>query len=378
MSDPDAADPRAEAARRIATAQAELARLSPRELDDGSWFQSLLRRHTDRLLAEQGGLLAPWREKHPELGTPDLARRIVRSTAGKAALIGGAAGALVPVTAWASAGIGVGGTAALAMAELAALERLQVRMLLTLGELQGAPLQNDRVRDVVAIYAHLLKIKGVGRAAVYSRQALTAVCRAIGLKFVQRAAVKLAVPIVSVGIGGGMNYLLTRGLGAHAVTHFQALRDLRDPVALLGERPHAEKQIVLSLMLLIASSDGRMTRTERKALRAALAGATASPDERLALRDALEQPEAMLLSQAAAIADPEFGPLIVDLLGWMAAVDGQVGDAERALLERVAGAVGVDIDDEALADEVQLARLPDPTDAALRDSEADDTDATDD
>ena len=145
-------------------------------------------------------------------------------------------------------------------------------------------------------------------------------------------------------------------------------------MALLAERPHAEKQIVLSLMLLVASTDGRMTRTERKALRAALAGATDSAEERLALRDALDQPEAVLLEQAGHIEDPAFGGIIVDLLGWMAAMDGQVSDGERGLLERVADAVGVTIDDEALADEVNLARLPPADDGRAADEDGTDSD----
>jgi uncharacterized protein (DUF697 family) len=194
--------------------------IEPSTEADGGWFLRVLQRHTQTLVAEQGGLVAPWRAEHPDLDDLALARVIVRTSARKAALIGGASGAITPIAAWASAGTGLGGAAAIAVAELAALERLQLRMLLTLAELSGRPLDNDHINEIVTIYAHVLKVKGASRAATMGRQALVTLCRTIALRFMQRASVKLVLPIVAVGLGGGMNYLLTRGLGQHALSYF--------------------------------------------------------------------------------------------------------------------------------------------------------------
>lgn len=342
------------AQRALAKVKTELEGLKPAELDDGSWFHVLLRKHTTLLLRQQGQLVDPWRLKYPDLDDAALAKRIIRGTAGRAALIGGTAGALIPVTALASGGLGLTGAAALAFAELAALERLQIRMVLTLGELLDAPLANDRIHDVVSIYAHLLKIKGANRAAVYTRQAISALCRSIGLRFAQRAAVKLAVPIISVGVGGGMNYLLTRGLGHHAVRHFKARLDFRDPVLRLSDRPADEQRLVIGLMVLMASADGRIKRAERRALKATLADIASGPIDWSGL---LAQPEASLIAQVRQIDDPSFTQLVLELLSWMAAADGKVTRHERDLLERVASALGmellpeeVDVEDVALVE----------------------------
>lgn len=343
--------------RALAQVQSELEGFKPGELDDGSWFHVLLRKHTNLLLRQQGTLVDPWRLKYPDLEDAALAKRIIRGTAGRAALVGGTAGALIPVTALASGGLGITGAAALAFAELAALERLQIRMVLTLGELLDAPLENDRIHDVVSIYAHLLKIKGANRAAVYTRQAISALCRTIGLRFAQRAAVKLAVPIISVGVGGGMNYLLTRGLGHHAVRHFKARLDFRDPVLRLSDRPSDEQRLVIGLMVLMASADGRIRRAERKALKVALADVAAEPIDWGGL---LAQPEADLIAQVRAVDDPSFTQLVLELLSWMAAADGKVTTRERALLERVAGALGVELLPEVVEPDEDAALIDGP------------------
>lgn len=354
-SPPETAEPTKEAApageekarRALAKVKDELEGLKPAELDDGSWFHVLLRKHTNLLLRQQGMMVDPWRLKYPDLEPPALARRIIRGTAARAALIGGTAGALIPVTALASGGLGLTGAAALAFAELAALERLQIRMVLTLGELLDAPLENDRIHDVVSIYAHLLKIKGANRAAVYTRQAISALCRSIGLRFAQRAAVKLAVPVISVGVGGGMNYLLTRGLGTHAVRHFKARLDFRDPVLRLADRQADEQRLVFGLMVLMASADGRIRRAERRALKTALADTTA---ERIDWARLLARPEGELIAQVRAVDDPSFTQLVLELLNWMAQADGKVTPRERALLERVASALGMELLPEVIAE----------------------------
>lgn len=194
------------------------------EPSDDGWFLRIVRQHTQSLLAEQGGLVAPWRAAHPELDDVALARQIVRRGARDAALIGGASGIATPLAVW--AGVGV------AFAEVAALERLQLRMLLTLAELGGRPLSDDDVGEILTLYAHVLKVKGATQAATMGRKALIALSQRIALRFMQRASVRLFLPVVAVGLGGGMNYLMTRGLGQHALSYFDLL-----PTALEADTP---------------------------------------------------------------------------------------------------------------------------------------------
>lgn len=327
------------------SAKVALSRLAPKQLRDGTWFHAILQRTASRLVRKQQNrsLIGPWRTRYPDLDETDLSRRIIAAASRRTAAVGGLAGAAmtaVELGVIGTLGLAVPAAVVLALAELAVLERIQLSMVFTLAAQYDVPMGHEKLHEVGALYAHVLRIKGASRAAAWSRTGTLALTRVIGLRFARQAAVKMALPVVSMGIGAGMNYLMTRTLGRHTLRKFRQSDHTRGNLARVIDRDPEARRLLFCLMVRMAAIDGQVDRRERDLLRQTLDELAPDPEEHAALEAEMHQPEAVLLARLKGYTDPEFHDLVFETLSLMAVTDGQVAPSEEALLRRVCEAFG--------------------------------------
>lgn len=179
-----------------------------------------------------------------------IAKKLTKITARNAALIGAATGAvvstdeLVAFFTGGEGGVGLPANVALALTAMASeavlLLRFQLKLVANIGKLYGVPLDPDDPEDILTILAFAVggsaaeaagkvgmnvggNIAKVAIKKYISKETLEALKRVaakIGVKILQRTIIKYTVPIVSLGIGAGWNYLSTRSVGKIARKHF--------------------------------------------------------------------------------------------------------------------------------------------------------------
>ena len=190
-------------------------------------------------------------------GTTDnrqIADKLVRLFSRHACLLGGVTGLMISideVIAFATGGEGGLGLplniliAVLVLSlETFTLLRFQLALVACLGRLYDAPIDPDAPDDILAILAYAaggtaahsasvagMKISGkvaarVGKTFV-QREAISTlrnVTERAGIRLLQLAFVKYAIPLVSIGVGMGANYVTTRSMGRIATRHLQEAR----------------------------------------------------------------------------------------------------------------------------------------------------------
>jgi uncharacterized protein (DUF697 family) len=68
------------------------------------------------------------------------------------------------------------------------------------------------------------ELAGRTAKAVFKKETLSALKRIaakVGIKILQRSIVKYTIPIASIGIGTGWNYVSTKAVGRIAIKHFE-------------------------------------------------------------------------------------------------------------------------------------------------------------
>lgn len=359
---PSSTSPAEPARRRIRAAlddaRRQLAVMRPAQLTDGSWFQLILQRSARRHVERRSRIdaVSHWQRRHPDLCHDGLMDRVVQQTTRRAALVGGTSGALISAAELAAIGT-LGSTISAAflmvLAELAVIERLQARMVFTLAELHGHRVTPDDLHDVGLLYGNVLKVKGATRAAAWARDGTVAAFRLVGVRFMQRAFVRYGVPILSIGLGSGMNYLMTRSLGRHARRSFEHRTHADAHLALIDQQIDAQedalRRLLMALMGLMAAADGRLDRRERDLLRRTLDRLTIDGTPRDALIEALEMPEETIFESLRALGDDHaFREVVLELMALMAVSDGRLVPAEIALLDRLSGVCGLPFDEAEL------------------------------
>lgn len=320
---------------------------------DGSWFLDNLRKFNAWFMGRQARhqeRVDAWREAHPDLSEADLARLIVRKAARKAAWIGGGAGAAISGAEMAAAGLPgglpFGGAMLLTMGELMWLERLQVSMIFSLAGVHGYSLDHRNLSDLGVLYGSVLQVKGATRVAAYSRTLAIKLFRTIGIRFSHRAAMKYAVPLISIGAGAAVNYYMTLKLGQRASSRFTHASQREQWLDEIATHDEAAQRLILALMMLMASADGRtkLHRRERDLMTRALDRYSDDPEVRQTVLQGMDAPEGVLLESAAEIGEEAFHELVLELMVLMATADGKVNPAEEALLFRVSDVVGVPLE----------------------------------
>ncbi|MEE2787594.1 MAG: DUF533 domain-containing protein [Myxococcota bacterium] len=326
--------------------RAQLTNMGPAVLRDGTWFYKVLQSSAEKWLTRNDKpLIEAWRSAHPELEPDKLAQLIISQYSKRAAVVGGTAGALVTATelsAFMSAGLTTGTAIMLVLAELGLVERLQVRMMFTLAQLYGYRMAENDVDDIGVIYAHVLKIKGAARAATYARQGGVMVFRLIGMQFLRQAIVKYGIPILSVGLGSGMNFLLTRSLGRHSQKIFSLQGQVSAQADHFADESLTTRRLLVSLISLMAAADGRIDRRERAMLKKTLEHFGSTKAERRSLVEALDAPLESLNLAMVEMGDEHFRTAVMDMLVLLAVADGRGDPSEKRLLVQMSRLTNVE------------------------------------
>jgi uncharacterized protein (DUF697 family) len=203
-----------------------------------------------------------FQKKYQTNDTTKIAGKLISITAKNAAILGAFAGATVSVDEIAAivtggeGGIGLPANITIAAAaiggEAILMMRLQLQLLANLGKLYGVPLDPEDPEDILTILAFALggsaaemagkfgmKIGGrlAGRAAkdVFKKETLVSlkhIAAKVGIKILQKSIVKYTIPIASVGIGTGWNYMTTKSVAKIATKHFKLrLNEMSFPIS---------------------------------------------------------------------------------------------------------------------------------------------------
>ena len=190
-------------------------------------------------------------EKYGTTDPDKISAKLISVASKNAAILGALTAAavsadeIVAVVTDFEGGLGLPASLAIAAAALSAeaitLARLQMQLVANLGKLYGLPLDPDDPEDILVILAFALggsaaeaagkagakvggKLGGRAAKAVFSKDLLKAFQRVgakVGIKILQRSIVKYVIPIVSIGIGTGWNYVATQSVGRVAIRHFK-------------------------------------------------------------------------------------------------------------------------------------------------------------
>jgi uncharacterized protein (DUF697 family) len=199
-----------------------------------------------------------FRKKYPGRDTAFIAKKLTSLACRNAVIVGGLTGAAVTtdeIVAIVTAGeLVVGLPANIAIAGLAIcaesllLLNIQMQLVAQLARVYGAPLDPDDPEDILTILAFAfggsvaeaagkagMKIGGNAAGKVVKKvvskevlKQLQAMGAKIGMKILQRQLIKYTVPVASVGIGAGWNYVTTRSIGKLTRKHIEGRIAERD------------------------------------------------------------------------------------------------------------------------------------------------------
>jgi uncharacterized protein (DUF697 family) len=249
-------DEKSEIRRQYEEAKQELTELGGwQSLKSGAWLWQLIQRSFKNYW--ERGTAEYFQEKYGTTDPEKLVPKLISVAARNASLLGGVVGAvvstdeLVGIFTGAEFGMGLPANIAIGLAaiggEAILLIRFQLQLVANIGKAYGVPLDPDDPEDILTILAYAMgggvaaeagrfgmrvggKLAGRMAKDVFKKEVL-AFCKRllakVGVKLLQRNIVKYTVPVASVFIGGGWNYVSTRSVGWLAVRHFkQRLKDL--------------------------------------------------------------------------------------------------------------------------------------------------------
>jgi uncharacterized protein (DUF697 family) len=216
----------------------------------GDWLLALITRsfrsYYDRATKEH------FERKYARKDAVFIRRKLVSVASRNAAIVGALTGAavttdeVVALVTGAEGGVGLPANIAIAATAVAAesvlLIRIQLQLVAQLARLSGVPLDPDDPEDILTIIAFAIGgsaaeaagksgMKIGGRAAgnvvrTYiskeTLKSLKVLGKKVGLKILQKQLIKYTIPIVSIGIGGGWNYMTTRAVARVAEKHLAA------------------------------------------------------------------------------------------------------------------------------------------------------------
>jgi len=224
---------------------------------NGEWFLRLTRKAFRAYYANANAEY--FKAKYPGMTNDQIAERLISVSARYAGLYGVVTGAIVStdeivaiVTAG-EGGVGLPANVAIAVvgvcAEAICLARVHLQLVANLAKLTGVPLDPDDPEDILIILAYAvgggaaeeagklgMKVGRAGAKTLIRKyiskevlESLKSLGRKIGVKILQRSILKYSVPLVSIVVGGGWNYITTKAVGKIALKHFKHRLDDRKP-----------------------------------------------------------------------------------------------------------------------------------------------------
>ena len=222
----------------------------------GEWFFNLIRKcfrnYYDRATGDY------FSAKYPGFSEDKLVSKITNVAARNAAIVGGLVGLAVSADEVAAffmavpaAGLAIPAQLAIAVTaiagELVVITKMQLKLVAEIAKIMNVPLDPDDPEDILTIFAFAVG-GGAAEAAgkfgmkvgakvtekfirkTITKETLAALKRfaaKLGQKLLQRTIIKYAVPLVSILIGGGWNYISTKAVARIARKHFEQRRSER-------------------------------------------------------------------------------------------------------------------------------------------------------
>jgi uncharacterized protein (DUF697 family) len=188
----------------------------------------------------------------PETDNADKIAKILISVASRnASILGALTGAAVStdeilgIVTVGECGVGIPANIAIAIAALTTesilLVKFQIQLVANIAKVYRIALDPDDPEDILIILSYALggsladlagkagmklggRTAGAAAKKIISKELLAAmkqIFAKIGVKILQRTIVKYTIPLASIGIGTGWNYVTTRSIGEIAIKHFK-------------------------------------------------------------------------------------------------------------------------------------------------------------
>lgn len=337
------------------------------DVKSGQWFVILLQKVAQSY--DRNARSEYFVQKYPGLPPNEIADKLISVTVRFATIAGAITGAAATANMIATLS-SFGMTAALMVgaigAEMLYLARIQMRLVLDLTVLYDLQLDADDPEDMMMIFGYALGVapaemlgKGVQAAArgaaefavkkYVNKGALKALQnfgKKIGLRILQKSVIKYTVPVVSAVIGSSYNYASTKALGRIAKSHISNRGKVTDELRLLVSRQNTYEIAFPAAAMYIAHIDGEFSTKEQELYRAMLSRMSFEEHTQAEFQKLLKSEE-NILETIAQIEDDELKSSLVEILVLMAIYDGELVEAEREFLSKIATQLNIvlDIDD---------------------------------
>lgn len=345
------------------------------DIKSGEWFAKLLhlalKKYREKVNA------AYFQEKYPGLPPDAIVDRRIDLAQKYAALEGGSTAAAY--TAAVAATIGShGGASPLTIpaalttfaVDLGYTSLLQLRLAYDISVIYGKPLDYDDPEDLYDLLVLAFGIKA-GEAFSGSLQKLSPEAVRVLIKktvtdsslkrlqalpyvgrfLLQRNLIKMAIPVVGIGLGSGINYLYTGSIGKRAKKMFRlrgAIEEAADQVSLDSLE---YSYLFLQTIWLVINADKQVQQEEAWYLRYLIAGLDEIDIDGKVKRDfetKINFDEEKVMSQLRDLL-PEVSAEIYNAACVASVVDGKLKDNELTFLQRLAEICGCKFDKQALS-----------------------------
>lgn len=346
--------------------------LSLEDLKKGDWFASLVRMalktYSKKVTAEY------FRERYKGLPPDAIADQRVGAAVKHAGLEGVATGFLYSGAIAATIGSHGGASpwtvpaAAVAVgADLTFVSAIQLRLAYDLSVIYGRPLDYEDPEDMQDLVAIAFGIK----AAESFQQALQKLAPeaaritvkrfasgatlnwlkalpVVGKYLLQRNLIKFAIPVVAVGLGGGLNYAFTKRIGERAKRILRSRPAVEDRARKLRVEAEDAAEALLLALWHVVRADGKTSRQEAwflKTLRDELIENEQLSAVLTRFEGRLEVEEDEVLDRLKALSESERGEAL-EACYLAATLDGKVHKRELDVIRKLAELCGVELDEQ--------------------------------
>lgn len=344
------------------------------EFQSGEWLPKLL---TRMITAHENATADYFREKYPKLSDEQIADKLIQLAEQYSIVIGTVSGmglSLNQVASLGTAGLMIPSIGVGLAIEMFLLTKIQVQLIYELSILYECPLNPEDPEDFLIILGYAVGAKPINLVGNFAKQSASHITqrtikkyiskntlrsiqsfgRAIGVKILQRTIIKYAIPVVSIALGSGFNYITTRSVGRIARSQFKNQQTQESMPQIDTDTP-----IYAAALYLSAHIDGTYTEREQAIYEIAIVTDYSEDEYFLHLIDSQDN----LLEALENVEQPQN---LMDLLKLMAICEGDLTDQQTLFLLKVANKLGLSVDIIQLATEAKTYQVspksPNPID----------------
>jgi tellurite resistance protein len=363
---PDDEHVKAQVSKELEDAKTLAKTLNLEEVKSGEWFIKLLQQVVRAY--DRNARAIYFQKKYPGLSPDEIADILTSVTVKYATIAGAIAGGAATadeIAAIAAAGLTVPLFVGTIGAEMLYLSNIQMRLVLDMSVLYDLQLDTGDPEDILLIFGYALGIvpaerlgKGLQVAVregtpsaikkVVSKDTLKALqkfAQRLGFTILQRDIVKYAVPVVSIAVGSGYNYIATKSVGEIAKIHFKNRGKVTDELRAAISKQYIYDLAIPAAAMFMAQVDGSVSSKEKELYRAMLSRMSFE-EHTPADFNRLVSDEQNVLDAVSQIEDAELRKVLIELLTLMAVYDGTLTNEEREFLTSAAERLDVALDIE--------------------------------